>query len=95
MAVGRVCPQLQLDFAARYGFSFDGRHYEAFEIEVQEGACDVEPIMDLVNDAPVSRLWLSLCARGAVTVCAGAPFTLAQVRSRAPGELQLVSRLQG
>ena len=100
MAVGRVSPEVQLAFSSRYGFSFDGHHFEVFEIEIQEGASDFEDVLDCINDAPLSRLWLPLCADRGVGVYAPANGTTAQAASArplvqgAPGELQLVTGLQ-
>lgn len=100
MAVGRVSPEVQLAFSARYGFSFDGHHFEVFEIEIQEGASDFEHVLDCINDAPLSRLWLPLCADRGVGVYSPANGATAQSPSQhpleqgAPGELQLVTRLQ-
>jgi LmbE family N-acetylglucosaminyl deacetylase len=37
------------------------QHNEVFELEIQEGAADYSSILDYVNDAPFSRLWMPLC----------------------------------
>jgi hypothetical protein len=73
---------------------------EAFELEVQLGAAKFLEILDSVNDAPLSRFWMPVCARGTITVLApaAAPFCSQQsdirVLSRPPSNLLLVTRLQ-
>jgi LmbE family N-acetylglucosaminyl deacetylase len=73
--------------------------FEAFELEIQEGAANFLEILDRVNDAPFSRFWLPLCARGGIAVIAPPqPLYLQhnniRVVSRAPSDLRLVTRLQ-
>lgn len=75
-------------------------YLEAFELEIQEGAVNFFDILDRVNDAPFSRFWLPLCARGEITVIApssqpfGPKHSYRRVVSGAPSDLQLVTRLQ-
>ena len=101
VAVGRVDVQVLLNFARRYSFNLENRHFEAYEIEVQEGVEGFLDLLDRVNDAPFSRLWQPICTRAGVVVMASdakpgeqRSARRAAVISRAPGELQLVTRLQ-
>jgi LmbE family N-acetylglucosaminyl deacetylase len=69
---------------------------EAFELEVQEGAANFLTVLDRVDDAPFSRFWMPVCAKGKITVVAAPPQprTDTRVASRAPSDLLLVTRLQ-
>ena len=96
VAVGRVDVDVFLNFAKRYSFNLDRRHFEAFDLEVQEGVSGAVGLVDLVNDAPFSRLWQPICGKAGVTVIPGLQRTGSSgaVLEGAPSDLQLVTRLQ-
>jgi LmbE family N-acetylglucosaminyl deacetylase len=73
--------------------------FEAFELEIQEGATGFFRILDRLNDAPFGRFWLPACVTGKITLLAPSTQHSLQhcglrVITRAPSDLLLVTRLQ-
>ena len=95
VAVGRVDVDVLLNFAKRYSFNLDRRHFEPFELEVQEGVTGFLDLLDRVNDAPFSRLWQPFRVQSGVTVMAADRNGMRRpMLSLAPSDLKLVTRLQ-